>query len=196
MTFASGLRSIVRQDPDIILVGEIRDLETAEIGVRAALTGHLVLSTLHTNDAVGALSRLVDIGIPPFMMASTLLATVAQRLVRTCCDKCKQAYQPSQEELDYLQGLSNQGENVSFYRGRGCNGCYQTGYYGRKAIFEILTITPEIRRMIVTGCSNDEIKSQAIEEGMKTLRTSGIEEVLAGGTTLEELQRVVDMGQR
>lgn len=196
MTFANGLRSILRQDPDIILVGEIRDLETAEIAIRAALTGHLVLSTLHTNDAVGALSRLIDIGVPPFMVASTLLAAGAQRLVRTCCKRCKQAYQPCQEELNYLQGMSNQGEKTSLYRGSGCNSCYHTGYYGRKAMFEILTVTPEIRSMIVTGRSNDEVESQAIKEGMKTLRASGIDEVLSGATTFEELLRVVDMGQR
>jgi len=163
MTFASGLRSIVRQDPDIILVGEIRDLETADI--------------------------------PAFLVASALLGAVAQRLVRTCCDKCKQSYKPSQEELGYLQGLSNRGRNVSLYRSRGCTDCCQAGYYGRKAIFEILTATPEIRRMVVTGCSDDEIKAQAIKEGMKTLRASGIEEALAGTTTFEELLRVVDMRQ-
>ena len=195
MTFASGLRSIVRQDPDIILVGEIRDLETAEIAVSAALTGHLVLSTLHTNDVVGAFSRLVNLGIPAFLVASALLGAVAQRLVRTCCDKCKQSYKPSQEELGYLQGLSNRGRNVSLYRSRGCTDCCQAGYYGRKAIFEILTATPEIRRMVVTGCSDDEIKAQAIKEGMRTLRASGIEEALAGTTTFEELLRVVDMRQ-
>jgi len=193
VTFANGLRSIVRQDPDIILVGEIRDLETAEIAIRAALTGHLVLSTLHTNDAVGVVSRLVDLGVPPFMVASTLLGAVSQRLIRTCCDECKQPKQPSQNELNCLQGLLKEGEKVSLYRSRGCNACYHTGYYGRKAIFEILPITGQIRKMIVDGNSTDEIKSQAVKEDMRTLRMRGLEEVLAGKTTLEELERVVDM---
>jgi type IV pilus assembly protein PilB len=196
MTFATGLRSIVRQDPDIILVGEIRDLETSEIAISAALTGHLVLSTLHTNDVVGTLSRLVNLGVQPFLVSSALLGAVAQRLVRTCCEKCKQPYQPSQEELSYLEGMLNPGENITFYRSKGCNGCYHTGYYGRKAIYEILAITPEIRRMITERCSNDEIKAQAIKEGMRTLRESGLEQVLTGTTTLEELLRVVDMRQK
>ena len=192
VTFANGLRSIVRQDPDIILVGEIRDLETAEIAIRAALTGHLLLSTLHTNDAVGVVSRLVDLGVPPFMAASTLLGSVSQRLIRTCCEKCKQAYKPSQEELDRIQDVV-QDKNVTFYRSSGCNSCYHTGYYGREAIFEILPITYQIRKMIIEGNSTDEIKAQAINEGMRTLRLSGLEEVLAGKTTLEELERVVDV---
>jgi len=193
ITFANGLRSIVRQDPDIILVGEIRDLETAEIAIRAALTGHLVLSTLHTNDAVGVVSRLVDIGVPPFMLASTVLGSVSQRLIRTCCDKCRQTYKPSREELDCLQDLIKEDENINLYRSGGCNSCYHTGYYGREAIFEVLPITYQIRKMIVEGNSADEIKAEAIKEGMKTLRLNGLEEVLAGRTTLEELERVVDV---
>jgi type IV pilus assembly protein PilB len=196
MTFANGLRSIVRQDPDIIFVGEIRDLETAEIAISAALTGHLVLSTLHTNDAVGAVSRLVNIGVQPFLVASALLGAVAQRLVRTCCDKCKQTYEPSQEELKILRDLPDKNQDIKLHRSRGCNTCYHTGYYGRKAIYEILSITPEIRRMIVAGCGDDEIRAQAGKEGMRTLKESGIEEVLAGATTIEELPRVVDMEQR
>jgi type IV pilus assembly protein PilB len=190
VTFANGLRSIVRQDPDIIFVGEIRDLETAEIAIRAALTGHVVLSTLHTNDAVGVLSRLVDLGVPPFMVASTLVGSISQRLIRTSCEKCRQMCKPSQEEQECLGELGN---GVSLYRGNGCNACYHTGYYGREAIFEILPITYQIRKMIVEGNSNDEIKEQAVKEGMKTLRIRGIEEVLAGRTTLEELQRGVDV---
>lgn len=196
MTFANGLRSIVRQDPDIILVGEIRDLETAEIAISAALTGHLVLSTLHTNDAVGAVSRLVNLGVQPFLVASALLGAVAQRLVRTCCDKCKKAYQPSKQEVGLLQDVAGQDGEITLYRSKGCNACYHTGYYGRKAVYEILDITPEIRRMIITGCGDDEIRAQANKQGMRTLRESGIEEVLAGATTLEELPRVVDMEHR
>ncbi len=190
VTFANGLRSIVRQDPDIIFVGEIRDLETAEIAIRAAMTGHVVLSTLHTNDAVGVVSRLVDLGVPPFMVASTLVGSISQRLVRTNCDKCRQMYKPSQEEKECLGELGN---GVSLYRGKGCNTCYHTGYYGREAIFEILPITYQIRKMIVEGNSNDEIKEQAVKEGMKTLLTRGVEEVLAGRTTLEELERGIDV---
>lgn len=212
MTFAAGLRSILRQDPDIILVGEIRDLETAEIAISSALTGHLVLSTLHTNDAAGAVSRLINIGIPPFLVSSALLGAVAQRLVRTSCPKCNKPYKPADEELELLRrslerpddakpapgppvaGLATL-ESIQVYRGSGCNSCYYTGYHGRRAVYEILTISPEIKRMIVSSCNDDEIKSQAIKEGMKTLRTTGVEQVLAGVTTLEELLRVVDMRQ-
>jgi len=193
MTFASALRSILRQDPDVILVGEIRDLETAEIAISAALTGHLVLSTLHTNDAAGAISRLINLGIPPFLVSSALLGTVAQRLVRTSCSDCKQIYQPSEDELKCLFGKSQPNEKVELSRNSGCKRCYQTGYRGRKAIYEILSVSQVIRRMIVDGTSDDAIKHQAIEEGMKTLHKSGIDEVLGGVTTLDELMRVVDV---
>lgn len=209
MTFAAGLRSILRQDPDVILVGEIRDLETAEIAISSALTGHLVLSTLHTNDATGAISRLINIGIPPFLVSSALLGAVAQRLVRTSCPKCNKPYKPADDELELLRrsldrpddtksgpgGRLATLENIQVYRGSGCNSCYYTSYHGRRAVYEILAISPEIKRMIVSGCNDDEIKSQAIKEGMKTLRTTGVEQVLAGVTTLEELLRVVDMRQ-
>ncbi len=193
VTFASTLRSALRQDPDIILVGEIRDLETAEIAISAALTGHLVLSTLHTNDAAGAISRLVNIGIQPFLVASALLGTVAQRLIRTTCPKCKQLYQPSEDELKCLFGKSYRDKKIKLYRGMGCNSCYHTGSHGRKSIYEILYISHEIRKMIVDASSDDAIKQQAIKEGMKTLRKNGLEQVLNGTTTLEELLRVVDM---
>jgi type IV pilus assembly protein PilB len=193
MTFASGLRSIVRQDPDIILVGEIRDLETAEIAVSASLTGHLVLSTLHTNDAVGAVSRLVNLGIQPFLMASALLGVVGQRLVRTFCEKCKQPYEPTEEEKGYLQG---EAENVTFYQSGGCNSCYHTGYHGRKAIYEILVVSHQIRTMITEGRSDDELKTQALKEGMSTMRVSGIKRLLAGQTSFDEMRRVIDMRQK
>lgn len=189
-TFASALRSIVRQDPDIILIGEIRDLETAEIAVSAALTGHLVLSTLHTNDAAGAISRLINLGIPPFLVVSALLGTVAQRLLRITCPRCRQPYKPSEDEFKSLFGKSNR---VELYRGAGCNGCFQTGYHGRKSIYEILNISPEIRRIVAHGGSDDAIRQQAIKEGMKTLCKSAREEVLDGVTTLEEIMRVVDV---
>ncbi len=192
-TFASVLRSILRQDPDIILVGEIRDFETAEIAVSAALTGHLVLSTLHTNDATGAISRLINFGIPPFLIASSLLGTIAQRLIRTICPKCKQPYTPVAEEFDQLFNLSDRDKNIQLHHGQGCDACYQTGYSGRKAIYEILSVSQQIRKMIVDASSDDAIKQQAVKEGMKTLHKSGIEQVLNHITTLDELKRVVDM---
>jgi len=194
MIFASALRSILRQDPDIILVGEIRDLETAEMAVSAALTGHLVLSTLHTKDAAGAISRLINLGIPPFLVASALLGTAAQRLIRTTCPKCKQPYTPTPEELELLLPSSDRGRDVRLYRGAGCNDCDHTGYRGRKAIYEILCVSQQIRKMIVGANSDDVIKQQAIKEGMRTVRKSAVDEVLAGVTTPDELMRVVDVG--
>ena len=196
MTFAPALRSILRQDPDIILVGEIRDLETAEIAVSAALTGHLVLSTLHTNDAAGAISRLINLGVQPFLVASALLGAVAQRLMRLSCTECKQAYQPSQRELMCLFGKSCRDKNITLYRAGACNSCDQTGYHGRKSVYEILAISTEIKRMIIEGCSDDEIKKQAVKEGMRTLHKSSADEVLDGTTTLDELMRVVDVREQ
>ncbi len=198
MTFASGLRSILRQDPDIILVGEIRDLETAEMAVSAALTGHLVLSTLHTNDAAGAISRLINIGVSPFQLASALLGIVAQRLVRTICPKCKQPYEATAEEVNSLIGEQGSGEQTAerlkaLHKGSGCGACRNTGYYGRDGVYEILYIPKEIKQMIVDGASDTQIKSGAIQHGMKTLRMQGIEQVICGNTTLEELARVIDM---
>jgi len=193
-TFATALRSIVRQDPDIILVGEIRDLETAEIAVSAALTGHLVLSTLHTNDAAGAISRLINLGIQPFLVASALLGAVAQRLIRMSCSNCRQDYEPSEEELKALFGKSYKDKQIKLYRGAGCNNCLKTGYHGRKSIYEILCISPEMRRMVIRGSNDDAIKQQAIKEGMKTLHHSAVDEVVNGITTPEELMRVVEVG--
>jgi len=192
LTFASALRSILRQDPDVILVGEIRDLETAEIAVSAALTGHIVLSTLHTNDAAGAISRLINLGIPPFLVGSALLGTVAQRLMRTCCSKCKQLYKPSADQLKIIFGRAGKQQNVKLTRAVGCKGCYETGYHGRKSIYEILPVSSEIRRMVLDGSDDDAIKKQAIKEGMRTLRQSAVNEVLSGATSLDELMRVVD----
>jgi len=195
MTFASALRSILRQDPDVILIGEIRDLETAEIAVSAALTGHLVFSTLHTNDAAGAISRLINLGIPPFLVGSALLGTVAQRLLRTICPGCKQPYEPTEDELKSLCGQPYKNKKTKLYRGAGCNGCYDTGYHGRKSVYEILPISPEIRRMIVAGSDDGSIKQQAMKEGMRTLRVSAIDEVLSGATTPDELMRVIDVSE-
>jgi len=194
VTFASSLRSILRQDPDIILVGEIRDLETAEIAISAALTGHLVLSTLHTNDAVGAISRLINLGVQPFLVASAILGVAAQRLIRTVCPACKKPYKPSPEELKELLSTSEQHKSAQLYRGMGCNDCDHTGYRGRKAVYEILCVSREMCKMIVGGENNDAIKQQAIKEGMKTLYKSAIDEVISGATTLDELMRVVDVG--
>jgi len=193
VTFASALRSIVRQDPDVILVGEIRDPETAEIAISAALTGHLVLCTLHTNDAAGAVSRLINLGVAPFLVASALLGSVAQRLIRTTCTECKQPYKPSVEELANIFGKSLPEKEMQFYRGAGCNGCRNTGYHGRRGVFEIMPVSPQIRRMITDGRSDGEIKQQAIKDGMRTLTKGAIDEVLNGNTTIEELMRVVDL---
>jgi type IV pilus assembly protein PilB len=193
VTFASALKSIVRQDPDIILIGEIRDPETAEIAVSAALTGHLVLSTLHTNDAAGAISRLINLEVAPFLVASALLGSIAQRLVRTTCTVCKKPYQPSEEELKRLLGQNHLDGKMQLYRGQGCNNCHDTGYHKRKAIYEVMPVSPKIRRIITEEGGDDLIKQKAIEDEMKTLRKSAINEVLNGVTTLEEIMRVVDM---
>ncbi|MDD5328007.1 MAG: GspE/PulE family protein [Phycisphaerae bacterium] len=193
ITFASALRSIVRQDPDIILIGEIRDYETAEIAISAALTGHLVLSTLHTNDAAGAISRLINLGVAPFLVASALLGTIAQRLVRTCCSKCRKVYKPSEDDLKCLFGKSAPNEKIELYRGAGCDSCYHTGYHGRKGVFEILPVSPAIRKMITDGCDNDAIRQQAVKEGMSTLHEGAVKEVLDGVTTVDEIIRVINM---
>jgi type IV pilus assembly protein PilB len=204
VTFASSLRSILRQDPDVILIGEIRDLETAEIAISAALTGHLVLSTLHTNDAAGAVSRLINLGIPPFLVASALLGAVAQRLLRTVCPRCREAYEPDERlvEPELLRRAfvrasreaphGPAADTPHFVRGRGCAYCSQTGYQGRKAVYEILPISPRIRHLIVDGCGDTQVTEQALQEGMRTLRASALEEVRRGVTTVEELMRVVD----
>ncbi|MBN2130823.1 MAG: type II/IV secretion system protein [Sedimentisphaerales bacterium] len=193
LTFACALRSILRQDPDVILVGEIRDRETAEIAISAALTGHLVLSTLHTNDAAGAVSRLINIGIPPFLVASALLGTVAQRLVRTLCPHCKTPYEASGEEGGLVASPASAGEGRQLYRAGGCRACYESGYHGRRSVYEILGISPAIRRMIVEGRSDAALKEQAVTEGMRTLRTRALEEVRRGATTIDEVMRVVDL---
>lgn len=193
LVFASALRSILRQDPDIILIGEIRDLETAEIAVSAAMTGHLVLSTLHTNDAAGAISRFVNLGIPPFLLASSLLGTVAQRLMRISCSRCKETYAASEEQKKVLMAAGREPDELLLARNSGCENCGKTGYLGRKAIYEILPVSGQMRKMIIEGKSDTEIKEQAVREGMKTLKRSGIEAVISRTTTIEELWRVVDM---
>lgn len=193
LTFATALRSILRQDPDIILIGEIRDFETAEIAVSAAMTGHLVLSTLHTNDAAGAISRFINIGIPPFLLASSLLGTVAQRLIRESCPQCGSTYSASNEQKKILMPNGKTDQELLLIKNIGCDNCSKMGYLGRKAIYEILPVSSQIRRMIIDGKSDTEIKEQAVKDGMKTLRLSGIEEVLLRNTTIDELWRVVDI---
>jgi type IV pilus assembly protein PilB len=193
MTFASALKSILRQDPDIILIGEIRDLETAEIAVSAALTGHLVLSTLHTNDAAGAISRLINIGVPPFLVGSALIGTVAQRLVRIACPKCRKRYKALKADLKLLLGKETSEKAVRIAKARGCNDCYQTGYKGRKSIYEILPVSPKIRSLILDGKNDDAIRRQAVKEGMKTLAHSAVAEVLSGLTTIDEITRTIEI---
>lgn len=188
LTFAAGLRSILRQDPDIIMLGEIRDAETAEIAIRSAITGHLVLSTLHTNDAASSVVRLVDMGVEPFLVTSSLVGVIAQRLVRKICPKCKTQYYPSEEEAELL-GL-NTGENFKISKGKGCPACLGTGYKGRIGVYEVMIITNKHREMINNGCSQDELKDYSIQNGMNTIRDSARKLVLAGVTTVEELRRV------
>ena len=169
LTFANGLRSILRQDPDVIMVGEIRDVETAEIAIHASLTGHLVFSTLHTNDSSGAITRLLDMGIEPFLVSSSVIAIIAQRLVRTICRKCRHPYEPSAEELEKL-GIKKKSDPISFYRGLGCTDCMQTGYRGRSGIYEILLINDQIRSMILNKSDANTIKAKAVANGMQLLR--------------------------
>jgi type IV pilus assembly protein PilB len=188
LDFASALRSILRQDPDIVMVGEIRDNETADIAVKAALTGHQVLSTLHTNDAAGAITRLDDMGIEPFLISSSILMTCAQRLVRRICPNCKEQLVPEPEVLSKL-GLTDNKDAV-FYQGSGCDRCKGRGYMGRAALIEALPVSEAIRRLIIKRASAAVIKNQAIAEGMKTLRVIGIEKALEGVTGLEEVLRV------
>lgn len=191
MDFANGLRAILRQDPDIIAVGEIRDGETAQISMRAAITGHVVLSTIHTNDAVGTIERLEDIGVEPYLIATALRAVISQRLVRRICPKCKKSYEATDEEVRRL-GLSTEHKHI-FYRGEGCAGCFNTGYRGRIGVFEILEITPEIRPLISQQAGRSAIEQElaSAHSEFKTLRENAIQLVEEGITTAEEVQRVI-----
>jgi type IV pilus assembly protein PilB len=188
LDFASALRSILRQDPDIVMVGEIRDNETADIAVKAALTGHQVLSTLHTNDAAGAITRLDDMGIEPFLISSSMLMSCAQRLVRRVCTNCREEFVPEPEVFEKL-GMEK-GKSAVFYQGTGCDRCKGRGYLGRVALIEALPVTESIRRLIIKRASASALKNQAINEGMKTLRVVGVEKAAEGITTLEEIWRV------
>lgn len=189
LTFAAGLRSILRQDPDVIMIGEIRDRETAEIAIHASLTGHLVFSTLHTNDAASAATRLIDMGIEPFLVASSVVAVLAQRLVRRVCKDCRQAYHPDDEELIRL-GIVPPKTPPTFYRGTGCAACSQTGYRGRTGIYELLVMDDEIRRLIGAKADSTAIKQAAISKGMITLKDDGADKVFHGITTTEEVMRI------
>ena len=190
ISFANGLRAILRQDPDIILVGEIRDRETAEIAVQSALTGHLVLSSLHATDAVGALLRFIDMGIEGFLIASSVIAIVAQRLVRKVCDGCKVAYTPGVEEAEFAASLGR-AVPAQLYRGQGCGRCNNTGYYDRIGVFEVLTMTDELKRLVITKASHREILTTAVEGGLVALRLDAWEKVTSGVTTVSEVLRSV-----
>ncbi|MBU4227398.1 type II secretion system ATPase GspE [bacterium] len=192
LTFANTLRSILRQDPDIIMVGEIRDAETAQIAVQAALTGHLVLSTLHTNDAASAITRLIDMNVETFLISSSVIAVIAQRLVRVICEKCKEEYIPGKDVLSGLniKANSNDDGKVKLYRGTGCPFCKNTGYYGRTSIYELIVLDEDIRTLIISKASSNIIKDTAIKKGMKTLKDSGLKKALQGITTIEEVLRV------
>ena len=187
LTFAAALRAFLRQDPNIILVGEIRDMETAGIAIKAALTGHLVLSTLHTNDAASTITRMIDIGLEPFNVASAVNLVTAQRLVRRVCTKCKTEVTYDDDMLEAAQIPAKQLEQLKFYRGEGCERCDGTGYKGRQGLYEVMPISPTIRRMIMQGDGADVMKEQAVAEGMLTLRDDGLIKVNRGVTTLEEV---------
>ncbi|MDP2840608.1 MAG: type II secretion system ATPase GspE, partial [Syntrophales bacterium] len=196
LTFAQGLRSIVRQDPDVILVGEIRDRETAEIAIQSSLTGHLVFSTLHTNDAASAVTRLIDMGIEPFLVTSSVIAIIAQRLVRVLCPKCKDAYLPDDESLVNLGIDKRQLDSHPLYRKRGCAACMNTGYRGRTAIFEILILDDPLRRLILKTSDANQIQDEAMKRGMTNLLADGARKIMAGVTTIEEVFRVTRILKR
>ena len=187
MTFAKALRAFLRQDPDIIMIGEMRDLETAQISIQASLTGHFVLTTLHTNDACGAVTRLMDMGVEPFLISSSLMGVVAQRLVRTICKGCRSPYEPTESQLSMLNLAMHEIGDKSFYYGRGCETCNDTGYKGRKGIYELLRMNDDIRTLINERASGMVIKQKAMENGMRTIRQDGLQSIYDGQTTIEEV---------
>jgi type IV pilus assembly protein PilB len=187
MTFAAALKAFLRQDPNIIMVGEIRDLETGSIAIKASLTGHLVLSTLHTNDAASTITRMMDMGIEPFNVASAVNLIVAQRLVRRICENCKVEHAYSEEELAPLHLDAEEAADMTTYRGEGCEQCGRLGYKGRQGLYEVMSMTPELRRMVLKSASTAELKEQAVKDGMLTLRMDGIVKLKRGVTTLEEI---------
>jgi general secretion pathway protein E len=190
LTFANALRSILRQDPDVILVGEIRDLETAEMAIHASLTGHLVFSTLHTNDSAGAVTRLLDMGIEPYLVSSSVIGVMAQRLVRLICPECKEQYSPDARTLSELGLTEDELRGHTIYRGRGCEKCNERGYLGRTGIYELLVVDPKVQNLVVGRADSNIIKREARKNGMVTLREDGLRKLLAGVTTLEEVLRM------
>jgi type IV pilus assembly protein PilB len=190
LTFAGALRSFLRQDPDVILVGEIRDHETAEIAIKAAQTGHLVLSTLHTNDALSTIDRLVNIGIPPFMVVSAVILIIAQRLIRKICPVCKEEVIVPQERLASLELTTEELNGLKFFQGKGCKACNHTGYKGRIGLYEVLPLKAEIKNLIVKNAQPAELKKAAAAVGMRTIRETGLMKLGEGITTLEEVIRV------
>jgi general secretion pathway protein E len=190
LDFASGIRTLLRQDPDIIMVGEIRDQETAEMAIQASLTGHLVLSTLHTNDAPSAITRLLDIGMPPYLLHATVLGVMAQRLVRTLCPHCREPAPLDDEAWSLLVSPWKAKKPDRVWRSRGCLECRMTGYRGRTGLYELMLLTPALRRLIQTGADLQELGEQAARDGMRPLRISGAMKVAAGVTTVEEVLKV------
>jgi type IV pilus assembly protein PilB len=193
LTFAHCLRAILRQDPNVILIGEIRDLETAEIACRAAMTGHLVLSTVHTNDAPSTITRLVDLGIPRYLVGSLVMGVIAQRLVRSVCPRCKTVTPPPVESLVSLHIPLDSVKSVDFYYGKGCSYCHYIGYQGRTGLYEILEMTPRLRELVVSGAAEQDIRSAALAAKMTSLGEDGLNKVKAGITTIEELVRVIEV---
>ncbi|CAD7769974.1 Type II secretion system protein E [Candidatus Methanoperedenaceae archaeon GB37] len=202
LTFAKALRSIVRQDPDVILIGEIRDLETAEIAIQSALTGHLVFSTLHTNDAPTAITRLIDLQVEPYLISASLLLVVAQRLVRVLCPHCKVPFKPDKAIIKRIKTyfsseaaemIELDRKDITFYKSVGCPECGHTGYLGRAGLFEIMEVTDSIRSLIIEGADTDHIRKEAIKEGMATMRLDGLNKVISGITTIEEVLRVTKL---
>ena len=189
LTFSKALRSFLRQDPDIIMVGEMRDLETAQISIQASLTGHLVLSTLHTNDSAGAITRMIDMGVEPFLISSTLMAVLAQRLVRVICKNCQTPFEPTEDQLAILNLSPHDLGDKVFHYGRGCSACNDTGYRGRKGIFELLIISEAVRALINERAPTVVLRQKAIELGMVTLREDGLRSIFEGDTTIEEVTK-------
>jgi type IV pilus assembly protein PilB len=192
ITFANGLRAILRQDPDAILVGEIRDKETAEISVQSALTGHLVLSSLHATDAIGSIYRFLEMGIEPFMVTSAVIGVLAQRLVRRICSECSVGYEPAPEELSFYRSVG--GHGMTFHRGGGCAACAHTGFRGRIGVFEVLRISDAIKRLLIRDAPPEALRDRAVNEGMTTLRTAGLSKIDEGLTTIAEVMRSVYLG--
>jgi len=190
LDFATGIRTLMRQDPDIIMVGEIRDLETAEMAVQASLTGHLVLSTLHTNNAPAAITRLLNIGVPAYLIQLTLLGVMAQRLLRLLCGHCKKSVSVSEKEWQSLTAPFKVTKPKHIFQAMGCKKCRHTGYSGRVGIYEVFTMSSALKKLIIDNCNTQDIQKQAVKEGMRPLRLSGAEKVIAGLTTIEEVLRV------